>query len=143
AERAWLSIALAEMLNTELAAGERLRMVPGELISRTKLDLSLADTEALARDSLARVRTDLGPDYVVLGSYTALGEQGRSRIRLDLRLQDTRAGETVAEDAVSGSEEELFDLASDAGARLRERLRAGGLASEEVVQVRASLPSNV
>jgi tetratricopeptide (TPR) repeat protein/DNA-binding winged helix-turn-helix (wHTH) protein len=142
-EKAWLSTALAEMLNTELAAGERLRMVPGEQISRAKLDLSLADTEALAKDSLARVRTDVGADYVVLGSYTALGEHGKSRIRLDLRLQDTRAGETLAEEAVSGSEEELFDLASDAGARLRQKLRAGALASEETVQVRASLPSNV
>jgi hypothetical protein len=26
--------------------------------------------------SLARVRTDVGADYVVLGSYTALGEHG-------------------------------------------------------------------
>jgi len=145
-EKAWLSTALAEMLNTELAAGESLRMVPGEQISRAKLDLSLADTEALARESLARVRADVGADYVVLGSYTALAEEGRkgkSRLRLDLRLQDTRAGETVAEEAVSGSEEELFDLASDAGARLRLRLRAGALASEETVRVRASLPSNV
>jgi DNA-binding winged helix-turn-helix (wHTH) protein/TolB-like protein len=145
-DKAWLSTALAEMLNTELASGESLRMVPGEQISRAKLDLSLADTEALAKDSLARVRADVGADYVVLGSYTALaneGKKGRSRLRLDLRLQDTRAGETVAEEAVSGSEEELFDLASDVGIRLRQRLRAGALASEETVRVRASLPSNV
>ena len=142
-EEAWLSTALSEMLNTELAAGESLRMVPGEQISRAKLDLALTDTEALAKDSLARVRTDIGADYVVLGSYTALGDKGKSRIRLDLRLQDTRAGETIAEESVSGSEEELFDMASDAGARLRRRLRAGELADGQTVQVRASLPSSV
>ena len=142
-DESWISTALSEMLNTELAAGERLRMVPGEEISRAKLDLSLTDTEALAKESLAHVRANIGADYVVLGSYTALGERGKKRIRLDLRLQDTHTGETIAEEAVSGSQDQLFDLVSDAGTRLRERLQAGTLVSELTVQVRASLPSNV
>jgi DNA-binding winged helix-turn-helix (wHTH) protein/tetratricopeptide (TPR) repeat protein len=142
-EESWLSTALCEMLNTELAAGQRLRMVPGEQISQAKLDLSLTDTEALAKDSLARVRANIGADYVVLGSYTTLGEKGKKRLRLDLRLQDTSAGETIAEEAVGGNEEELFDLVSDAGARLRQRLQAGPLAAEQTVQVRTSMPSSV
>jgi DNA-binding winged helix-turn-helix (wHTH) protein/tetratricopeptide (TPR) repeat protein len=138
----WLSTALAEMLNTELAAGERLRMVPGEQISRAKLDLSLIDTEALAKGTLLRLRSDVGADYVVLGSYTALGQAGKRRIRLDLRLQDTSAGETIAEEAVAGSEEDLFDLVSEAGTRLRMRFDIGALGGEDAVRVRASLPSN-
>lgn len=142
-DESWISTALSEMLNTELAAGERLRMVPGEQISRAKLDLSLTDTEALAKESLTRVRADIGADYVVLGSYTTLGQKGKKRIRLDLRLQDTRAGETIAEETVGGSQDELFDLVSDAGTRLRQRLQAGALAAEQTVQVRASLPSSV
>jgi eukaryotic-like serine/threonine-protein kinase len=141
-EEDWLSTALSEMLNTELAAGERLRMVPGEQISRAKVDLSLVDAEALAKETLLRLRSGVGADYVVLGSYTALGQNGKRRIRLDLRLQDARAGETVAEEAVSGGEEDLFDLVAEAGTRLRQRLDLGALASEEAVRVRASLPSN-
>ncbi len=143
AEQLWLSTALAEMLNTELGAGGKLRTIPGEQISRAKLDLSLADTEALAKDSLARIRTNIGADYVVLGSYTALEDKDRKHIRLDLRIQDTRAGETIAEEAVRGTQEELFDLVSEAGSRLRERLNAGGMGAEDAVQVRASMPSNV
>ena len=142
-EENWLSTAFSEMLSTELAAGERLRIVPGEQISRAKIDLSLTDTETLAGDSLGRLRSRLGADYVVLGSYTALGPTSNARIRLDLRLQDTQAGETIAQEAVTGSALELFDLASDAGARLRERLEPGALADEQSMQVRASLPSNV
>ncbi|HEY6184592.1 MAG TPA: tetratricopeptide repeat protein [Terriglobales bacterium] len=142
-DQSWLSTALSEMLNTELAAGERLRMVSGEEISRAKLELSLTDTESLARDSLTRLKANIGADYVVLGSYTALGEKGKKRIRLDLRVQDTRAGETIGEEAVSGTQGELFDLVSDAGTRLRQRLQAGLLAPEQAVQVRASLPSSV
>jgi DNA-binding winged helix-turn-helix (wHTH) protein/tetratricopeptide (TPR) repeat protein len=141
-DESWISTALSEMLNTELAAGERLRMVPGEEISRAKLDLSLADAEAMARESLAHVRANIGADYVVLGSYTALGERGKKRIRLDLRLQDTRTGETITEEAVSGSHDQLFEIVSDAGSRLRQRLQAGALASDQTVQVRASQPSS-
>src|SRR5215813_4946457 len=74
-EEAWLSTALSEMLNTELAAGERLRMVPGEEIARAKLDLSLSDTEALAKDSLSRVNANIGADYVVLGAYATVGQK--------------------------------------------------------------------
>src|SRR5262249_10194273 len=102
-DQMWLSTALSEMFNTELAAGERLRMIPGEEISRAKSDLALVDTESLAKESLAKLRSSLGADFVVLGSYTALGNTGKKQIRLDLRLQDTRAGETIAEEAVSGN----------------------------------------
>jgi serine/threonine protein kinase len=68
-EAAWLSTALSEMLNTELAAGEKLRTIPGEDVTHTKNDLSLSDGDSLGRNSLARLRRNLGTDYVVLGSY--------------------------------------------------------------------------
>ena len=73
AEDAWLSTAFAEMLNTELAAGEKLRLVPSEDVARAKLDLPLADSDTLSKDTLARIRTNLGTDYVILGSYTTVG----------------------------------------------------------------------
>jgi TolB-like protein len=47
-EEGWLSTALAEMLSTELVAGEKLRPVSGEDIARTKLDLPIADTDRVA-----------------------------------------------------------------------------------------------
>ena len=140
-QEAWLSTALSEMLNTELAAGERVRMVPGEQVSRAKLDLSLADTEAMAKESLARVRSNIGADYVVLGSYMVVGERGKGRIRLDLRLQDARVGETIAEESVNGNEGELFELVSLAGSRLRSRLGIADPSSQEAVGLRASLPA--
>src|ERR1017187_342481 len=47
-------------------------------------------------------------DVVVLGSYTLLPSNGENRIRLDIRLQDTIRGETIAEQAITGNENELF-----------------------------------
>jgi eukaryotic-like serine/threonine-protein kinase len=141
-KEAWLSTALVEMLSTELVAGEKLRLVSGEDIARTKLELPLADTDSLSRDTLSRLHKNLNSDLVVLGSYTALGEEPATRIRLDVRLQDTAAGETVADVAVMGNETDLFDLVSQAGSQLREKLGVEEVSPVEAVSVRASLPAN-
>ena len=142
ADEAWLSTALAEMLSTELVAGEKLRLVSGEDIARTKLELRLADTDSLSRETLSRLHKNLGSDMIVLGSYTALGEKPDTRIRIDLRLQDTAAGETVADVAVMGNESDLFAVVSQAGSQLRQRLGVEAVSPVEAVSVRASLPSN-
>src|SRR5262249_44656025 len=82
AETAWLSTALAETLGMELASGEKLRIVPGEEVARTKRDLKLNDVDGLARDTLARVRLRMGSDLVVLGSYLELSKDASRHIRL-------------------------------------------------------------
>jgi eukaryotic-like serine/threonine-protein kinase len=142
AEDAWLSTGLAEMLNTELAAGEKLRLVSGEDVARTKLDLQFPDAGSLSKDTLARLHGRLGTDVVVLGSYTSLGGKSTGAIRLDLRVQDAVAGETIAEVSAQGNEDDLFDLVSQAGARLREKLGVGAVSSTDAVSVRASSPDN-
>jgi hypothetical protein len=76
----------------------------------------------LAKKTLAQLRTDLGADVVVVGSYTLMNDGGKSRIRLDIRAQDTAQGETIAENAITGEETDLFDIALQAGNRLRESL---------------------
>jgi eukaryotic-like serine/threonine-protein kinase len=141
-EEGWLSTALAEMLSTELVAGEKLRLVSGEDIGRTKLELPLADADSLSRDTLTRLHKNLGSDFIVLGSYTALGEKPGVRIRLDLRLQDAVGGETIADVAAVGSEADLFDLAAQVGSQLREKLGVEAVSPVEAMSVRASLPSN-
>ena len=122
-ETAWLSTALSEMLATELSAGEKLRIVPGENVARMEHDLSLTETNTLASDTLKRVHNYLGSDLVLVGGYTALGKASGGQIRLDVRLQDATTGETIAAVAEAGSEINLFDLVSRVGADLRHRLR--------------------
>jgi TolB-like protein len=74
ADAAWLSTGLSEMFTTELSAGEKLRTIPGENVARARMDLRLPETDSLARDTLARLRSNLGADLVVLGSYLDLGK---------------------------------------------------------------------
>jgi len=139
-EQEWLSTAFSEMLTTELGAGDKLRVISGENIARMKSDLALMDTENYTRESLKRIRGNLGSDMVVLGSYTALGEKAGGQIRLDLRLQDASTGETTSVMSVSGSEDKLFDLVSEAGVQLRERLGVGTVPLADTAALQASLP---
>jgi DNA-binding winged helix-turn-helix (wHTH) protein/tetratricopeptide (TPR) repeat protein len=143
-ENAWLSIAIPEMLSTELAAGDTLRLVPGEEVARMKRELHLESAGTLAKDEAARAGKDLNVDIVVVGSFTALPSPSPlgGRVRVDLRLQDATNGEIVAEVAETGSEQRLFDLVSQAGRRVRERLGVPGLSPTEEAAARASLPAN-
>lgn len=135
---AWLSTAIAEMLSTELAAGQRLNVIPGENVARMRADLALADADSFAPDTLARVRQNLGADLLVLGSYLSTGDA--SQIRVDLRVQDAITGEIVFAAPKTG--EDLIALMSDLGAQLRAKLGAGELSAADRATVRASLASN-
>ena len=141
-EEAWLSPALAEMLTTELSAGEQIRTIPGENVARTKHDLSLPDSDSYAKDTLARIRQNLGVDFVVLGSYFDMGKVSGGTVRLDLRLQDARTGELVASVSKAGTETDLPALASLAGADLRQRLGVTELSKAQEASLNDSQPSN-
>jgi serine/threonine protein kinase/Tfp pilus assembly protein PilF len=139
---AWLSMAISEMISTEMAAGEALRVIPGEDVARSKVDLSIAESDAFSKETLERVRRRLGSDLVVLGSYTDLGPAAGSQLRLDLRLQDAATGETIASVAETGTEANVFQMVTHAGAQLREKLGVGNVSGGDVGGVRASMPSS-
>jgi TolB-like protein/Tfp pilus assembly protein PilF len=142
AEAAWLSTGLSEMLTTELGTGEHLRTVAEENVVRAKLDLSLSDADSLARDTLTRVRNNLGTDYVVLGSFVDLGKEAGGQVRVDMRLQDARTGETIGIVSETGKESELFDLVTRAGGDLRSKLGIGNISDAEAGSVRAAISTN-
>ena len=137
-EAAWLSTALPDMLTTELAAGEKLRTIPGDEVAQMKINFSLADSDTLPAQTLSQVSKALGADLVVLGSYVALPG---GMLWVDLHLQDVAAGETLVSVKETGEESDLFDLVSRAGTQLREKCDAGHLNSRDQAEVRAALPS--
>ena len=141
-ETAWVSTALSEMLATELAAGEKLRTVPGETVARTKINLGLRDTESLAPETLEPIRKNLGSDFVVVGSYLDMGKDSGGQIRIDVRLQDAAKGETIATVSETSTEAQLLDLVSRVGRKLREDLGVADVSQMESVGIRASIPSN-
>jgi DNA-binding winged helix-turn-helix (wHTH) protein/tetratricopeptide (TPR) repeat protein/TolB-like protein len=140
-EAAWLSTALAEMFTVELGVGEQLQTISGEAVARARMDLALEDVENLSPTTLARIRTILGCDVVLLGSYLDLGPQAGGKVRVDLRLQDTATGETLAVATRTRTEGELFEMVSDLGMELRQDLGGGEVPEEQAVFARASFPA--
>ncbi|MGC2357057.1 MAG: tetratricopeptide repeat protein [Candidatus Acidiferrum sp.] len=142
ADDGWLATAFSEMLSTELAAGERLRLVPGEDVANLRLSSPWSQTDTLGQETTARIGTALNTDILVLGSYTSLGTPERKQLRLDVRLQDARTGEILAEVAEIGSSQTFFQLISRIGAKLRDRMGVPDIAQGDEPNVAASLPSD-
>jgi len=138
----WLSTAFSETLTTELAAGEKIRTIPGEKVAHARTDLSLPDEESFTQDTLARIHDNLGTDFVVFGSYLDMGKESGGRVRLDVRLQDARVGETLASMSETGTEAQLFDLILRTGEALRGKLGVGEVSVTDAEAVRASTPQN-
>jgi len=140
-QEAWLSTAFSDWLTTELTAGEHVRAIPAESVARMKMELALPDLDSLSRESLTRIRKNVGTDFVVVGSYAMLGAKSEGQIRLDLRLQDARNGETIGAFSETGTENHLLDLVSRAGEHLRTKLGIRAVTSEEAAEVAIALPS--
>jgi len=127
------------MLTTELAAGGKVRTIPGEEVAQQmKMSLSLPDSDTLSAQTLSRVGKALAADLVVLGSYVDLNG---GKLRLDLHLQDVASGETLVSVVQTGDESNLFDLISRAGSQLRAKCAAGDVSPQDQEAVRAALPS--
>jgi DNA-binding winged helix-turn-helix (wHTH) protein/tetratricopeptide (TPR) repeat protein len=139
-DSAWLSTALTEMMSADLAAGERLRLVPGADAMRLAHTLPPAPG-GLTREALAAARWQLAADYVVQGSYLTLPSPEGEVLRLDVVLQNTASGETVSTVSGTGAANRLFSLVDDAAAQLRTKLGLELPAPQAVAAAAAALPA--
>jgi len=137
---AWLGTALSDMLSTELAAGEKLRLTAAEDIANLRLSSPWSQTDTLNRSSAARIGSALNADYLVLGSYTVLGSSNSAQLRVDIRMQDAKTGEILTEIAEISGNQNLFPLVSRLGSSLRNRLGVPNLADTDQAGVLASMP---
>src|SRR5262249_41690397 len=110
----------------------------GEKVGVMRDGLKLTDRESYAAETLERMGRFLGADYVVAGAYLDAG----GRVRLDVRLQDTRTGESIAVIADEGREDALPELAARVATRLRARLGDGTPSAAAEAQARAAMPRN-
>ena len=139
-QTSWLATALSEMLSTELAAGEKLRLVSGEDVANLKLSSPWSRTDTLDQRTTAHIGAALNSDVLVLGSYMMIGPANHGQLRLDVRMQDAKSGEILIEIAEMGSTEDLFRLVSRIGAQLRNRLGIEQIQGTDEAGVLAALP---
>ena len=142
ADDAWLGTAFSELLRTELAAGDKLRLVSGEEVANLHLASPWPDTDSLDRVTTARIGNALNGDLLVLGSYTTSGRSNGGHLRIDVRLQDARTGEILSEIAQTGEREDLFEVISGVGASLRNKLGIPQLPAAQQASVAGSMPMN-
>jgi eukaryotic-like serine/threonine-protein kinase len=136
----WLATAFPEMLRTELAGGEKLRLVSSEGVANLLLSSPWPQTDTLDQATTARIGTALNSDLLVMGSYTIIARADRTQLRVDVRLQEAKTGEILAELAETGNSQDLFRIVSRVGARLRDRMEVPALAKTDEAGVLASLP---
>lgn len=126
----WLSTALAEMVGTELGRGAELRTFAGARVADARRQAGLGPLDELGEEELTRLRALLGCDFVVTGSYVALGPGGEigsgTPIRLDVSLEDAAVGRTITTVSEQGTSDQLFEMIARVGDRLRETLDVGG-----------------
>jgi DNA-binding winged helix-turn-helix (wHTH) protein/tetratricopeptide (TPR) repeat protein/TolB-like protein len=142
-DAAWLSTALSEMLSTELAAGNQLRLVSGEEIANARHGTEWPTADSLGQDSASRLGSALSSDLLVTGSYTVIGSGQSAQVRLDARLQDAHNGHIITEAAGTSTAQDIFPLVSHVGSRLREELALPGITGDQFAGIRASVSSNV
>jgi eukaryotic-like serine/threonine-protein kinase len=145
ADEDWFGGALAEMLSTELGADGRLRALPGETIARATTELHLATQSGLAPETLAAVRKNLAADYVVTGAYAVVysgHDPSSHQLRLDICVQDTKSGETIATFANAANVPQLFSVAATTGTQMIQSLRLPGISPGTEELARAALPSD-
>lgn len=136
-EKDWQSTEIAEMLTTELAAGEQLRTISGEDVAQARANLNLPDTDSFGEETLQRLHKNLNVDFVISGNYVPLPD---GQTRVDVRLQDAAQGITLA--SVSRKNTDVEALATALGADLREKIGVGVVSLTQSAEAKAAMPSN-
>jgi TolB-like protein len=90
---------IPEMMMTNLGKSGRLRVIERLQVQRAYSHFALEESGLLSESQVKNLGTWLGADYIMLGSFTRMGEQ----IRLDTRVIDSRNGVLLAGETCSGS----------------------------------------
>ncbi len=118
----WVSAALTQDLTSDLESSERVTTIPGETVSHMVTDLSLTKEVSYSPSTLNRMKAYLDCDYIVYGSFFDMGKEAGGRVQLNVRIQNTKTGETWSLPVESGTELTLRDLSGSVGMGLRTKL---------------------
>lgn len=127
-EDAWLAPALAEMLSTEVAVGDTLRVLPRGRVQQVNAGLPSPVAGGYASGALATLRQQLGADYVLSGAYLVSGAGVDALVRVDVVVQDARDGRVLVRLSRTRPAAAVPALVTEVGTALRSRLAPAGSA---------------
>ncbi|HEY5948663.1 MAG TPA: serine/threonine-protein kinase, partial [Kofleriaceae bacterium] len=131
----WVSSAVSELLATELAKGDDVRVTPAEDAHRARVDLKLPSSETFGKATLQQIYDRLRSDVVIVGSYLQSGND----LTLLIVVQDVPRNKNSRIE-IKGAANELPALTAKAGAQIREALRISSVSLAK--QTLAVLPKN-
>ena len=118
----WLSEALSEMFRAELGVGGHLRPISREAVQQLRHGLTLTCSSA-SPITLRRIHRATSTDFVVTGSFAVIVQNSRETLRVDLFVQDAVHGETLCSHSKIAPLDEVFELVSSLGSRIRSTLQ--------------------
>ncbi len=139
AKSGYLSLLISLALNADLAAAGKVRVLPAEVVARSKAELHLPDVDSLSSEARMFLRSTLGADVLILGSYSSPSVPGQ--LQLEMFAEDARSGRQLAQVSASGEERNLPALLSRAGSLLRAQLHLGSIAGD-ADRIADSLPGS-
>lgn len=140
-DAAWLSTALAEILTLELELSQEIQTLDREEVAVAQAGLDLEGVSSPSAENLERLRSSLGAEYVVAGSYT-LDATTDSLIRIQLTLFETSTGRSLASGSGTGNMNTLFSVVGRAARPLREALGLEPSTALEKERLAASFPND-
>ena len=117
-------IALADLLITDLSQSKYVRVLSGEALYNILDNLNQLDAATYSTEVLREVASRGRADRLLVGNYTKAGDT----FRINVTLQDGKAGEVIRSESVEGMGEESFYAMVD---ELTRRIKAGFEISEE------------
>lgn len=141
-ETAWLAAALSEMLHTDLVSSPAVRVASLEQVFHARTDLQLSERNRFDGATLRGLGRYLGVEYIVTGSYMSVASSDDSKIRIDVRLQDT-AGQLLYAVSETDVSSHLLDVVARIASRLRVHLTGAEITTDEVRGLHVSMPKNM
>lgn len=125
----WLGPGIADMLTTNLAQLDGLRVVSAQRLLDLLRQAGRAETDAIPDDLALQIASQSGVRTLVRGSFMAVGDT----LRLDVQLIDLEDGTVAAAEQARGSD--VFALVDDVSARLSGKMLGAAFSPTELTPV--------
>lgn len=128
-----LEVGIQQMLLTELAQNENLRVVERSRLREIMEEQGLATSGAVDPATAARAGRLVGARYVITGVFVDL----YGRFRMDGRVVDVETGEVLNTEEVQDGRENIYELLVELASRITEGVDLPPLAAQVAEQRRA------
>ena len=133
----WLGPGLADMLTTNLAQLEGLRVVSAQRLLDLLRQAGREETEEIPDDLALQIAAQSGARRLLRGSFMAVGDE----VRVDVQLIDLDDGTVAAAEQSRGSD--VFALVDDVSARLSGRMLGPAFTPTELTPVTQLATGNI